>query len=375
MDTIDKQETFPPPTDVLKGTFYTSFGVLAMKTSIGGRADNQDYAGYSETTNGLLIVVCDGMGGAKGGAVASKLAVESIFEKFLKTTRLSPEEILTEIISYANSVVFSAGKSNQDFQGMGTTVTALLVNKSKATAAHVGDSRIYQTRKGRKIFRTFDHSMVFELVRRGSLTEEQARLSAESNVILRALGIKAEVEIEINGNIPYQKGDRFLLCSDGVSGSMQEKELIKLLANKKSVHEIAENLSVIVDMIGIEKGGRHDNHTTALLEIDKNSKLKPQMDRRTKLIIGIMAGLLIGSLILNIIQDKPEMEGKTNISVYDTVISKRTLNKLEIKTQTLKKEKEKMKENLEYLKKRIEKKDTTETPKAKKKTATNQNFK
>lgn len=90
-----------------------------------------------------------------------------------------------------------------------------------ATIAHVGDSRVYQFRGRTKIFRTFDHSMVFDLVKQKVITEEQARLSAQSNVITRALGIKPDLEVEILER-PFEAGDRFLLCTDGIHGSIEE---------------------------------------------------------------------------------------------------------------------------------------------------------
>lgn len=91
---------------------------------------------------------------------------------------------------------------------MGTTVTVLLINEEKATVAYVGDSRIYQIRKGRKIFRTFDHSMVFRMVKKKIITEEQARLSAQSNIILRAVGLKPDLDVDVF-DLPYDKG----ICS------------------------------------------------------------------------------------------------------------------------------------------------------------------
>jgi serine/threonine protein phosphatase PrpC len=240
------------------------------------------------------------MGGAKGGSTASKLAVETIMEEVLNTTLTDAGEILANAITKANSAVYQAGRAYPDLQGMGTTVVALLINEYKATTAHVGDSRIYQIRGSSKVFRTFDHSMVFELVRRGRISEEQARLSAESNVILRALGTKPEVEVEINTDIPYLKGDRFLLCSDGICGAVHEKEILKLAGKDKSVEKTAEMLVETIDSIGIEKGGGHDNLTAALIELNTNSKIQPQMNKKNKIIIGILTILLLISIGLNI---------------------------------------------------------------------------
>lgn len=295
----------------------TKYGLLSLRTRIGGRKENQDSLGYFETAHGLLIVVCDGMGGAQGGSTASKMAVTTIFEQVAKTEQTEPEQILIEAINQANQVIYHTGKNNPELQGMGTTVVALLINDDKATVAHVGDSRVYQLRGSKKVFRTFDHSMVFELVKRGTLTEEQARLSAESNVILRALGTKPDVEIEINSNIPFLAGDRFLLCSDGVSGAVPEKELLKLIRADKSVEVTAENIAHRVDLVGISNGGKHDNLTAALIELNINSIIRPKMDKTTKALFGIIISLLIISVIINICQGFPK-KGENNLKVNDT---------------------------------------------------------
>lgn len=296
----------------------TEFGLLSLKTRIGGRKENQDSLGFYGTKHGLLIVVCDGMGGANGGSTASNLAVKAIFEQVDKTEQKEPEQILLEAIQQANHVVYLTGKNNPELQGMGTTVVALLINNDKATVAHVGDSRVYQVRGSRKVFRTFDHSMVFELVKRGTLTEEQARLSAESNVILRAIGTKPDVEIEINGNIPFLAGDRFLLCSDGVSGAVPEKELLNLIRADKSVEVTAENIAHRVDLVGFNNGGKHDNLTAALIELNINSKIRPKMDKKTKTLFGIIISLLIISVAINICQSFPK-KVKNSSAIIDTI--------------------------------------------------------
>jgi serine/threonine protein phosphatase PrpC len=306
---------------ILPDSQETQYGLLAKRSRIGGRQENQDSLGYSETKHGLLIVVCDGMGGVKGGKTASELAVRNIIEQVNTTQFTDADEILTNAIKAANQVVYQASRAIPELSGMGTTVTALLINERKATAAHVGDSRIYQIRGTQKVFRTFDHSMVFELVKRKSITEEQARLSAESNVILRALGTKPDIEVEINGNLGYLKGDRFLLCSDGVCGALEEKELIKLIKGDKSVDTTIENIASTIDKIGKDSGGRHDNLTAILIEVNKNSKLKTKMDTKSKTIIGIVISLLIISLAGNVQQrnSKSKTE-KTVVTSSDSIV-------------------------------------------------------
>jgi serine/threonine protein phosphatase PrpC len=266
----------------------------------GGRDENQDSFGSCQTPHGYLAVVCDGMGGARGGSTASRLAVETILESVSNTTLSHAGQILAEAITKANGMIYQTGRTHPNLQGMGTTVVALLIDEYKATAAHVGDSRIYQVRGNKKIFRTFDHSMVFELVRRGRISEEQARLSAESNVILRALGTKPEVEVEINDDIAYLKGDRFLLCSDGIWGAVDEKEVLRLIRSDKSPQKTAEIIVETIDKLGIKNGGGHDNLTAGLIEMNANSKMQPGTSRKFKWTIAILAVLLLASAAVNL---------------------------------------------------------------------------
>lgn len=307
---------------ILPDSMETQYGILAKRTRTGGRQENQDFLGCSETKHGLLIVVCDGMGGAKGGKTASELAVKNIIERVNMTQLTDADEILTDAIKAANQVVYQAGRAIPDLSGMGTTVVALLIDDKKATAAHVGDSRIYQIRGAHKVFRTFDHSRVFELVKRKSITEEQARLSADSNVILRALGTKPEIDVEINFNLAYEKGDRFMLCTDGICGAVPEKELMKLLKADRSVDITVENIASTIDKIGNDNGGRHDNLTAILIEVNKNSKLKPKMDKKSKTIIGIVVALLIISFTGNILQkiSNSKLEENGIVSVADSAL-------------------------------------------------------
>lgn len=186
-----------------------------IDSRIGGREENQDAAGIRDTNVGYLVVVCDGMGGMQGGSVASKLAVRTILDVVDAAEKDSnPAEVLMEAIQCANKAIISEGQNNPQLRGMGTTVTAILLTAYSAITAYVGDSRIYQVRKGKKVFRTFDHSMVFEMVKKKVITEEQARLSAQSNVILKALGISQDLEVTMSEQ-PYLRGDRFVLCTDG----------------------------------------------------------------------------------------------------------------------------------------------------------------
>ena len=209
-------------------------------------------------------------------------------------------EVLYNAIVMANSNIIANGQENPNLYGMGTTVTALILNKTCATVAFIGDSRVYQLRGKHKVFRTFDHSMVFEMVANGLLTEEQARLSAQSNIILKALGVSTEIAPEIY-QLPYLKGDRFILCTDGFWGAMPEKELLAIVGKKKDkLAAIIEHTSNLVETIGHNKGGLHDNLTAAFIDVECNSLMKVKMSKIVKIIIAILAVLLTLSVSLNI---------------------------------------------------------------------------
>lgn len=283
---------------------------------VGGREENQDSCALIMTRRGLLAIVCDGMGGMKGGEIASRLATEEIIRYLDEPASegdLDDENqmALRKAICSANMVVRTKALEKPSLSGMGTTVTALLINDDKASVAYVGDSRIYQIRKGRKKFRTFDHSMVFEMVREGILTEEQARLSAQSNIILRALGTKDDIEVETY-DLSYDKDDIFFLCSDGVWGSMPEKELIERISLNQSPKSVTEKLAAYVNNLGLKSGGGHDNLTAAMVVTTRNSKLRSKMEDKVKKLCVALSILLFVSLIGNIMHLLPNKTDKSS---------------------------------------------------------------
>ncbi len=293
-----------------------------VDSRIGGRKENQDSAGFRETELGSLIVVCDGMGGMQGGSVASQLAVQTILETVATADRkTNPSAILVQAIKNANSAIIERGQCNPNLRGMGTTATVLLLTPCSALTAYVGDSRIYQFRNGKKIFRTFDHSMVFEMVKKKIISEEQARLSAQSNVILKALGVNADVEVEVVER-PYKKGDRFVLCSDGFWGAMSEDEFVRHLVESKPIDKILESTANVVESIGRNSGQEFDNLTAAILEMNSNSILKEKMNRTAKITILILSVLLLISLAFNVsmtVQNKTKKNSMPEKEQVDTI--------------------------------------------------------
>ncbi len=276
--------------------------IAVAESRIGGRKENQDTCAWQDTHHGFLLLVCDGMGGGPSGKFASQMAADVIVNSVLDSKSTSDRrDVLTRAIRKANAALIEAQTASPERRGMGTTVTALLINEYSAVVAHVGDSRVYQLRGTSKIFRTFDHSHVFELVKAKAMTEEEARLSGESNIITRALGPMEKVEPDI-AELPYEKDDRFVLCTDGIWGAMPEKELIKIAGGTKSLSGAVESLTITVDELGRTHGNTHDNLTVAMLQTPFNSKLKQKMSTKVKYILYALAALCVCSLLGNIIQ-------------------------------------------------------------------------
>lgn len=292
------------------------------ESRIGGRPENQDSFGISNTKRGFLITVCDGMGGGPGGKTASTIAVREIIAGIEESnTEEAIPNILIKAVRRANMAIIEAGNETPALRGMGSTATVLLINEQSAYVAHVGDSRVYQFRGHKKIFRTFDHSMVFDLVKQGVITEEQARLSAQSNVITRALGIQPDVEVDVT-ECCFERGDRFLLCSDGIHGSMPEAELIKLATNRKQVlGALTDDIATMVDNKGRESGGGHDNLTLAIVETKIDSKNQPAMSKTTKMILWLLTIVCFTSLIFNISQCS-ENKQPSDVKVLQDSITK-----------------------------------------------------
>lgn len=290
----------------------------SLESRQGGRTENQDSCGFSDTVHGLLVIVCDGMGGGPGGKTASLLATQTIVDVVRNNSQAEDRgELLKDAILQAHDALLQVQQETPALRGMGTTVVALLINKVSAIVAHVGDSRLYKLRDGNKVYRTKDHSMVGELVRKKMLTEEQARLSAQSNIITRALGTNHECKVDIE-EIAFEKGDRFVLCSDGIWGAFPESDLVKMLSDKKPVPTVVEKVAMDTDEVGKNNGGHHDNLTVAIVQTEIKSKKKEKMTKLSKQIIGILILLVLTCIGLNVYQyNKNKSVDKLNLQIND----------------------------------------------------------
>ncbi|WP_407402792.1 PP2C family protein-serine/threonine phosphatase [Sodaliphilus sp.] len=241
------------------------------QSGVGGRKENQDTYGGVGNIDIVILTVCDGMGGMAGGQTASNIAVREIikFLSVIPADKICIEDVKESVVC-ANEAIYKHAVEVPQLRGMGTTATVVVITKKAAYVAHVGDSRIYLIRKGKKVFRTFDHSKVFEMVQQGMMTEEQARQSSFSNIITRALGIRPTVDVEVN-TIPYNKGDRFILCCDGIWNTDAEPDMLKLFVSKGTTQEVVNNITKVVNNKGIERGCEHDNLTIIMADMKENS--------------------------------------------------------------------------------------------------------
>ena len=231
------------------------------------RNQNQDaYQIVSLDKNTLLCVVCDGMGGAKSGNVASTLAAE-VFTQEVKRTwvpDMDPErleQMLCGAVKLANFTVYDQSQQLEDFHGMGTTLVALLLQGKNATFVNVGDSRAYLVDKNGISQITVDHSVVQMMIKRGELTPEKAKHYPGKNLITRAIGTEPQVQCDIFHR-KVGKGTCFLLCTDGLSNLLDDQEILFEVLYGQDKALCCEHLLDIA-----KKRGAPDNVTSVLVSL------------------------------------------------------------------------------------------------------------
>jgi len=210
------------------------------------RALNEDAVAQVVTPYGGIFIVADGMGGHRTGEVASQMAVGQIVE-VLKRSEPSPQGLL-EAYEAANEAIYQAGQKPES-RGMGTTCTALWLDLPYALIAHVGDSRAYLLRDGELIQLTQDHSWVADRVRQGLLSEEEARNHRWRNVITNALGSFPSARVDLLG-LKVRPGDVFLLCTDGLSGVLEDRVLSEIILTNPPEPAVAKLIKLANDWGG-----------------------------------------------------------------------------------------------------------------------------
>lgn len=237
------------------------------------REHNEDSIAFDADIG--LLVLADGMGGYNAGEVASGIAVktvvnlvreaverETLAEKDSDTGLSRTAIILRDAIHRANKIIHHTARTQPQCEGMGTTIVSALFFDNKVTLAHVGDSRIYRLRDQKFEQVTMDHSLLQELVDRGFYSAEEAQRAANKNYVTRALGVEAEVEVEIR-EIPVDKGDYFILCSDGLSDMVEDDDIhLTISTFGANLDTVAKQLIQLAN----DNGGR-DNVSVVMAHI------------------------------------------------------------------------------------------------------------
>jgi protein phosphatase len=249
---------------------YQTGLVHAALTDVGmRRSTNQDSHAVIIADNdalwqsrGHFFLVADGMGAHAAGELASKMAAEGISHRYHKHTDISPPEALKLAIEEANGEIHRRGEANADFHNMGTTCSSLLLLPQGAIVGHVGDSRVYRVRGPRVEQLSFDHSLQWELKATGQLPPGVDISGAvPKNVITRSLGPGAHVQVDLEGPLPIEMGDRYLLCSDGLTGKVEDDE-IGVVLNSMMPPEAAR---LLVDLANLRGGP--DNITCLVAQV------------------------------------------------------------------------------------------------------------
>lgn len=238
---------------------------ITAKTDVGKvRSSNQDSYAAGELPNGVAwAVVCDGMGGAAGGNVASSVAVKMISEKITSTYRdgmssQSIKNMLISAINAANVSIYDMACSNEDLHGMGTTVVTAIVTDGVAYVAHAGDSRAYMTFKDDITQLTKDHSIVQELVETGELTADEAKDHPNKNIITRALGVEDTINVDFCEQ-EFSENSVLIMCTDGLTNYTETNDIYSI-ANSGKYYEVAEKLVNLAN-----KNGGGDNITVVAI--------------------------------------------------------------------------------------------------------------
>jgi protein phosphatase len=283
----------------------------AALTDIGlRRANNQDSmavalagSGQRWLERGHLFMVADGMGAHAAGELASKIATDVVPLSYHKLREKPPPDALLAAIRDANAQIYSRAQASIDFKGMGTTICALALTPQGAVLGHVGDSRVYRWRDHRLEQLTFDHSLLWEMRAAGQLPEEDSESFVPRNIITRSLGPHPDVQVDMEGPFPVQVGDIFVLCSDGLSGPVEDTEIGQIIGCMPP----EEAVRALVALANLRGGP--DNITVIVVRVTEEPHVpdgdppdSTEQERPTKpfhpVALGTVGVLGLGALIL-----------------------------------------------------------------------------
>ncbi|HEX9379431.1 MAG TPA: Stp1/IreP family PP2C-type Ser/Thr phosphatase [Gaiellaceae bacterium] len=252
----------------------TGLGHVGVITDTGRKRRRNEDAYVCEPP---LFAIADGMGGAQAGEVASRLAAAALKESGAKT--LGGEERISDLIQEANRRVYDRSSTDPNTSGMGTTITVALVENGNVAFGHVGDSRAYLIRDGRMEQVTEDHSLVNELMKSGKLSREEAETHPQRSVITRALGTDPDVDAD-TFTIEAKSGDVFLLCSDGLTDMVGEREILELVElNRQDIDAALKSL-----VKAANRSGGEDNITVVAFEIAESQALTHDGETRENVV-------------------------------------------------------------------------------------------
>ncbi|WP_087972957.1 Stp1/IreP family PP2C-type Ser/Thr phosphatase [Oceanobacillus rekensis] len=246
----------------MEGHFLTDRGQV--------RNHNEDSGGlFYNKEQQLIAVIADGMGGHQAGDVASRLATELVRDKWQQASQLQTpgaiETWLKAAIVDINQSLYEHSLDNKECKGMGTTIVIAVCTKEFITIAHVGDSRCYLLNDNGFNQITEDHSLVNELVRSGQITEVDAEQHPRKNILLKAIGTEQQVSEDVM-TVDWEKGNRLLLCSDGLSNKLNDTELASFTQESNDLKEIGQGMINLAN----ERGGE-DNISLILIQHDSSA--------------------------------------------------------------------------------------------------------
>lgn len=243
---------------------------VAADTHVGQkRDDNEDAVVVSKTADGVFVVVCDGMGGFRGGKLASRLAADTMTEQVLRSLKsdmgeMSVRRVLESAAAAANAAVRQAAKNDPALEGMGTTIVAVAATDKAAHIAHAGDSRAYLLRDDLLTQLTVDHTVIQMLIDRGDITRQDAKNHPHRHYITRAVGVEDSLRCDIF-SIDVRDGDAILVCTDGLYNYVGYEELCALTA-------IAVCSKSVVPLINCaNQNGGGDNITAAIIGLTEDN--------------------------------------------------------------------------------------------------------
>ena len=261
---------------------------------------------------GHLFVVADGMGGHSVGDLASRITVESLPQAYFRVEASDVLDRMRKAVLAANNAVHEHGRQNPEFSDMGTTCSALSLSEKGLVIGHIGDSRIYRVRRGIIQQLTFDHSLQWEMIRLGRATAATVDLFHPRNVITRCIGPDPNVNVDLEGPFSVERGDRLILCSDGLSNHVSDSEIgqiaaalpptdaARLLVNLANCRGGSDNSTVIV--VDIDEYPHIDNKIVDPVTFDPEntplsvSLIQPSTERFNELLIGASAFCILAAI-------------------------------------------------------------------------------